>query len=413
MFEDAFPNLKSGKLKVVFSNEKQPGEGEHKLIDYIRKYCTKDQTFCINALDADLVMLSLATFNDKFYLLRDETFNKSNNFTYSYVSIGELSEKLVKTMEWSGCGNKEKLIKDFILICFLCGNDFLPNIPSISILENGLDIMIDLYKSGNAHMVDDDNKILFDAFGAFLKKIGNSEEGMLVQKALNKKNYIPDPLLEQYTETSCIQDDMTRETIELTIVNVPSYKESYYSKKNIKCISSACHHYLEGCQWVFTYYISGISDWSWVYPYNYAPFAEELAKSITGFVPRQFSKTFPISPFEQLLCVIPPWSSNLLPKPLNELLSSREFEKFCPSNVVVNCDGKKFEYEGIVELPIMSVDLVKRSYSRLRSGIEASEMRRNITGKAFIYRVGEFTEVFKSYYGDIKSHKVEVEKLDL
>jgi 5'-3' exonuclease len=397
-------------LKVVFSNEKQPGEGEHKLIDYIRKYGSADETFCINALDADLVMLSLSTFKPKFYLLREELY--SYEYDYSYVSIGKLHTELKKTLCWKD--DSDNLIKDFILICFLCGNDFLPNIPSISIIENGLDFIIDIYKTTckntNSYITDGNNKIDFVIFKSFLKNVGLSEEGMLCQKALNKNNYIPDPLFEKYTsysQFSIVMDDESS-TEETVVIDLDGYKKAYYEKKNIKSVESASHDYLDGCQWVLTYYLSGIDDWSWVYPYSYAPFAMEISESISTYTPSSYNRKTPITPFEQLLCVIPPKSSNLLPSPLNDLLKSPKFSMFCPKEVVVNCDGKKFEYEGVVELPVVDIGVVRREFERLKTQIDDKEIRRNIVGKTFCYTASDFTEVFSSYYGLIKNHKVTV-----
>ncbi len=40
-------------LTVVFANDKVSGEGEHKLLDYIRKYGNSYYTYCIYGSDAD------------------------------------------------------------------------------------------------------------------------------------------------------------------------------------------------------------------------------------------------------------------------------------------------------------------------------------------------------------------------
>ena len=127
-------------INIIFSNEKVPGEGEHKLVNYIRKYGNDDYTYCINALDADLFMLSLATHKQNFYLLREASFTPDAD--YMYVDIKHIREELIHIMHWKGCNNRQ-IINDFILICFMCGNDFLPNIPSIAIMENGLSLIID------------------------------------------------------------------------------------------------------------------------------------------------------------------------------------------------------------------------------------------------------------------------------
>ena len=47
--------------------------------------------------------------------------------------------------------NSKKFINDFIFVCFLLGNDFVPNIVSLSLrtqnkkIDNGLDILFEKY----------------------------------------------------------------------------------------------------------------------------------------------------------------------------------------------------------------------------------------------------------------------------
>ena len=395
------------KIKVVFSSEKQPGEGEHKLIEYIRKHGEEDETFCVNALDADLVMLSLATFKPNFYLLREEQY--SRDFDYSYVSIGELGKALSSTLHWDG-SDKNTLIKDFILLCFLCGNDFLPNIPSISILENGLDTLINIYKNNARHMVDSTNKIVFPVFKEFLERIGECEEGMVIQRVINRANYIPDPLLDKYASVTFISevDDEGAEAKPVVNFDLDGYKGEYYSLKGVAPASK--HDYLAGCQWVFTYYLDGVKNWTWLYPYNYAPFAGDIARSIDTYKPVVMGETASISPFEQLLCVIPQNSSQLLPKPFDELLKSKAFARFNPEKFNVNCAGKKFEYEGIVELPPVDISFISREYNKSKHLLSKFDYeRRNVPRRPNTYEFWDIEGLsYQSEYGNIKDYKVGV-----
>lgn len=398
------------KIKVVFSSEKQPGEGEHKLVEYIRRYGLPEETFCINALDADLVMLSLATFKPNFYLLREEQY--SRDFDYSYVSIGELRSELEKALFWEG-SEKNSLIKDFILVCFLCGNDFLPNIPSISILENGLDTMINLYKNNGKHLVDGTNKIILPAFKNFLERLGSCEEGMLIQRVINKANYIPDPLLDKYASVTYISeaDDETSDAKPIVNFDLGGYKAEYYKTKGV--VPRSCDDYITGCQWVFTYYLDGVQNWTWLYPYNYAPFSGDIASSIDAYKGCVESKTTCLSPFEQLLCVIPQSSSYLLPKPLDELLKSRVFMRFNPDKFNVNCAGKKFDYEGIVELPPVDIGVVSLEYKKSKHLINKTEFnRRNLVQKmhSYTFSSNEGSQ-YQSKYGNIKDFRVDVEEV--
>lgn len=81
------------KLSVVLSDASAPGEGEHKIVAMVREQRAQpgydpDTTHLLYGLDADLVMLGLATHEAHFYLLRD------------YVPIGR--ERFAKNCD--ACG---------------------------------------------------------------------------------------------------------------------------------------------------------------------------------------------------------------------------------------------------------------------------------------------------------------------
>ena len=78
--------LKKSNPKIIYSSYKEAGEGEHKIIQYIKTtYQNKKLSHVIYGLDADLIMLSLLNkYSSKIILLRDnqnKNSEKDDTFT--------------------------------------------------------------------------------------------------------------------------------------------------------------------------------------------------------------------------------------------------------------------------------------------------------------------------------------------
>jgi 5'-3' exonuclease len=355
-------NPKWKDIDIVFSNEKVPGEGEHKAVEFVRKHGTDDETYCINGPDADLFMLALATHKENFYILREDMYDKRNAFFC--VDIAKTRTDLIDKMRWESPDksivyNTEYAINDFVFMCFTVGNDFLPHVPSIEIIEEGIEMMIDIYRSVGmqmGHMTTKDSKgrITFDknVLKLFFSIIAEYE-GENFKRKLGNRSFFPDKMMLNYSH---------RDPDGGWYINTSKYINEYNNIHFGDKTESACHQYLQGLQWVITYYTTGCPSWKWYYPYQYAPMASLLSEHIDTYVPVRYGTTKPSLPFQQLLSVLPPKSSHLIPEPLSKALTDplSPMIKFCPTELKIDLAGKRKEWEGITILPMVDQQLVKR-----------------------------------------------------
>ena len=406
-------------LDVIFSNELAPGEGEQKLISWIRFHGSSSESYCINGLDADIIMLALATHMPNFYILREDLYDHKNE--YHMIDIGSIRGELSDLLYWESDNKKHVFdertaIDDFIAMGFLVGNDFLPHVPSIEIIEEGIELMINVYQQtceSYGHLTSHaSGRVLLrpKVLKIFFGTLGFNEKENFENK-LRKKNFHPDHLL-----LSCSKQD-TNGNWE---VDMKKYTEVYHKERFPEGIDikKICHDYFEGIQWVLSYYTRGVPNWKWMFPYHYAPSASIMAQHVETFKMPQYGRTQPTTPFQQLLCVLPPKCSYLIPKPLDTLLTSETspLREYCPEDFKIDLAGvgKGREWAGIVILPMIDFKVMLKSYFANVTKVDKSDLKRNVHGRSFIYRYDpNYINPFRSYYGDIPVCKVRTVIFDL
>ena len=415
-------------IQVIFSNEKSPGEGEAKAIRYVRSFGDENETYCLHGLDADLIMLSLGTHVKNFYILRDDIYNPANE--YLWLNIGEIHEKLGEKLKWVPSKDDEDhkydhkyVINDFIFMCFLVGNDFLPHLPSIEIMEGGMEVLVDVYKDvckeyGHLTKKTEAGDIILNkkTLGVFIGTISLHEKILFENKLKKKDKFFPDLMLEKHAKRIVDELKIGPESVSYEL-NFEEYRNEYYTTNfEQKDIKSICHDYIEGMQWVLSYYTKGVPNWNWYFPHHYAPFASDIAQFAESYIQPVYKKSTPVLPFHQLLSVLPPSSANLLPSPICDLFTDKKspLKKYYPEEFNIDLSGKKNDWEGVVLLPMVNYDDVKNAYESLINKVEKTELKRNMLGKSFVYFYipdDEFN--FASYYGNIENCKARVEMFDL
>eukprot|EP00737_Agarophyton_chilense_P001904 gb/GEZJ01002156.1/.p1 GENE.gb/GEZJ01002156.1/~~gb/GEZJ01002156.1/.p1 ORF type:complete len:1124 (-),score=167.88 gb/GEZJ01002156.1/:546-3917(-) len=227
---------------VVFSDASVPGEGEHKIAEFIRRERTQPgYNPCIRhvmyGLDADLIMLALATHEANFTILREEVFSKRDAERRGASSVparlpeqsllGEVHQMVTKLRSELG-GKKpfhflhvhilreyleyefkddiafeisssrgpnmvfdlERVIDDFVFMCFFVGNDFLPHLPTLDIREGAIDYLIELYKTEVVrigYLTSAHGEIDFVRVRQLLHKVAEREEEVFKERLYRKR----------------------------------------------------------------------------------------------------------------------------------------------------------------------------------------------------------------------------------
>ena len=445
--------LKTKSTHIIFSSANTPSEGEHKLLQFIRNRQKKNikNKYIIYGLDADLIFLALSTNANHMYLLREAVHlqkDKKDNFdelrlinidvmkkciektitdkltrqiletkAEQQLIIDELEEQkdynkkeyikqLILTEQIKMDNNDLKLIpkcknmiQDFIFICYLLGNDFLPHMPSLNIYKNGINDIINTYVTtiielkGQNCLLNKQNKIIinYDFFRHFLFKLSQTEQKniYLLWKYRKKRRYnnIEDP----YEKEKNYIDNLLfkiNDPVKLGMDNLENsrirYYKHYFKVEENEIDSFAekiCHHYFIGIEWITKYYFDVCPSWDWYFPFEHAPFITDLYNYINKhkYIESKFELGKPLCPFEQLLSVLPPQSAYLLPPKLQKIILNlnSSLAHLYPMYFEQDFLNKNKYWQGIPHLPSLEINLVKKHFRKYAHKLTENELDRN------------------------------------
>lgn len=393
-----FPSLK----ELIISTAEDIGEGEHKMIHYIKRHeQDKHSVDVIYGLDADLIMLSLTCHNSNIVLMREHSAfghlqSRERASPFKYLVIDRLRESIVDMLALPR-------VEDYVFICILLGNDFLPPLSFLKIKEGAVDVLVESYKRTCSDTpiltkVDEMYNINHQALEKLIASLMEQEDEMITQAHEQYFNFtIPPPrnfnncvnIVKQQSPHMTLREAQSKALNDFYIEydryplrNKPSFdinpkkdrnwRNAYYhylfGSNTCDVIEDVCMNFLDGLLWVVNYYFEASEtnpiNQRWFYKYHYAPCASDIYKHIAVMTEDELTKRKSdltsqhhdaVSPVMQLMLVLPPQSKHLLPPHLSSIMT--DIEKGCvhyyPTDFKVHTYLKHKTWECLPILPLV------------------------------------------------------------
>jgi len=353
----------------------EPGEGEQKLMGWVREHrdelCGKQVV--VYGLDADLIVLSLIGVAREvpsvggWKLLRElaEFEGRRAGEAFGSLDIVELLGILCPPAMTPA----DYMVEYACGMSFL-GNDFLPHSLSVKMRDGGHDVLCrtltDLHTAGHRLVIN--GQVQRKACLELVRRWAVDEETSIKISFDHKFKMRPMPA----------RND--RERLMLHVENLPmtwAAEKTVWSKEgglfpdwrdiyrrqwlHEAPASQVCREYGQGLQWILDYYLGKPVSYSWYFPWNVPPLWADLeeafgAETGEGFVAPAPSS--PVAPQEQLAMVLPMGSWSLVRDARLRALPLKA-PIFWPAGFGFFSVGRRWLWECEAEVPVMSVERLR------------------------------------------------------
>ncbi len=421
------------KIKIILSDTSVVGEGEHKMIPYIKKNIKKGN-ICIYGDDADLIFLSMTLLSKEIdiKIMKSQTLEQTDfeQIGLAYLDVSKISNSFYKYIDIKHA-DKDRILYDYIFMMILFGDDFVKKIPSLLIGRHS-DMLLELYKNNfqkyKTHLIEINQKskkikINKPFFIHLLIELSKIEEKSL----RSSQNYIENKCKKPFEP---INPDLKDYELDKNILNHslicqkenPFYKEyqsefdkiNYFNEKHIwkkdyythffdmdkdinnnsynSLRSEICKKYVESMIFTIEYYLFGVPSYSFYYPYRVAPFISDLLtniKKMNKIETTTYKLDKPYSPLQQLMIIMPYDFRTMLPKPCQQLMTSKKIEKYYKYDMKLDFLVDKLFYKTELILPKMDDKIVLEELKKVYDKLNKAEVNRNTITKELYFHMNK------------------------
>lgn len=384
-------------LETIISGVHETGEGEQKIMSYLRKVfpASSGGEIIVYGLDADLIVLCLWHLREygwSFKLLREEVemtggvkVNDKGEETLLYFDINQLA--IVLKDRWTGVD-----LRDYVGAMSFLGNDFVPHGLTLCIREDGIDRVLEiLQRVGRPLVVFVDGCWVYDkdVLMAVVKEIAAKEskwvlEGLGKKLKMSSRGYPPRPGQAEPSEvekamnalnllplTWKVEHALAGRSEEKGWYLLDGWSSAYYEKFLWSApVERAVEEWLKAVHWILDYYTgSKPVDMLWYYPWYLPPlFTDVLKYGLTAATATAAAATVtarcvqniinPIIPIAQLIMVLPVESYALLPTGKRGLPFKRP--EYYPKQWTFFSAGRRMLWECEPMIPMLPYSVIAK-----------------------------------------------------
>lgn len=367
--------LKQKNIKCIYSSYHQVGEGEHKILQYIKTNIKPNNTIVIYGLDADLLFLSLSVdINCDLYVMREqqifsnEKLDFDKEINYNYVKIKDL-QVIINELEIN--------INDFIVCCYLVGNDFLPALLTLDIKKGGLDKILTAYSNVKNKFTKEkfntivnikiiNNKKTFSINHNFLFElfVQLQRTETFVWENMNRGDFTNKNIKYNKDDSQELKKFISGESANIDCLNKIEFnsKLEYYNhylglnelSSTTTIIKQMVHDYIVGIEWCINYYFDDCKCWKQGYNFSISP----LISDIVNYYPKKIKLTntkCELNPIEGLLLAIPPntYKYVISSEIINKLKEHKRIGYMFPQSFDLDINKESMYWKCNVNIPMV------------------------------------------------------------
>lgn len=376
--------------KHAVSGVREEGEGEHKIMRYIRDtYPKGGKSIVVYGLDADLILLSMLVAEEtsnRLWLLREkQEFGLAGAGAAHSVASASVAAAATDMQEYSImqlAALQEKLyirgyqsLLNYVALMSLMGNDFLPHSVTHKLADNGHELVLRELRS----MTDTWQLVLpCTSTGAYTintsvlqdiaKRWSQDEERNMIHMIQKKKQQAIRSAREELDEKESLPLQWNVESVLCEDGMPPSQKlrkewrsmywQFVHPSASTSLKQHACNEYVKGCQWILDYYTGRAVDMTWLYPYWIPPLWSDMASAtLSNQEKDDTTRQLPITPEEQLAMVLPLNSWGLVRGPHRRLPIA--MPHLWPKTFTFFSLGRKWMWECEARIPVLTVERLR------------------------------------------------------